>query len=131
MTTQIICLSIGCLIPLIWSAAALPYRQRQLGRVDFKQPRVQANLLTDRGASTVGAQMNSWEALILFSVANLCGDFAKLDPLGTWSILSIVWVVARLVHGYFYLYEKVRLRIDSCLVSALSSFAIIVMALLN
>ena len=131
MTTQIICLLIGCLIPLIWSAAALPYRQRQLGRVDFEQPRVQANLLTGRGASTVGAQMNSWEALILFSVANLCGYFAKLDPLGAWSILSIVWVAARLVHGYFYLYEKVKFRIGSFLISAFSSFAIIGLALLN
>ena len=99
MTTQIICLLIGCLIPLIWSGAALPYRQRQLGRVDFEQPRVQANSLTGRGASVVGAQMNSWEALILFAVANLCGHFGELDPLGAWSILSIVWVVARLFHG--------------------------------
>ena len=82
MTTQIICLLIGCLIPLIWSGAALPYRQRQLGRVDFEQPRVQANSLTGRGASVVGAQMNSWEALILFAVANLCGHFGELDPLG-------------------------------------------------
>tara|TARA_B100000614_G_scaffold218096_1_gene203563 strand:+ start:213 stop:608 length:396 start_codon:yes stop_codon:yes gene_type:complete len=131
MTTQIICLLIGCLIPLIWSGAALPYRQRQLGRVDFEQPRVQANSLTGRGASVVGAQMNSWEALILFAVANLCGHFGELDPLGAWSILSIVWVVARLFHGYFYLYEKVKYRIASFMVSALSSFAIITLALLN
>ena len=131
MTTQIVCLFIGCLIPLIWSGAALPYRQRQLGRVDFEHPRLQANLLTGRGASVVGAQMNSWEALILFAVANLCGYLGALDPRGPWNILSIVWVVARLFHGYFYLYDKVKYRIASFMVSSLSSFAIIALALLN
>ena len=31
MTIQITSLLIGCLIPLLWSGAVLPYRQRQLG----------------------------------------------------------------------------------------------------
>ena len=40
MTIQITSLLIGCLIPLLWSGAVLPYRQRQLGRVDYEHPRL-------------------------------------------------------------------------------------------
>ncbi len=131
MTIQIASLLIGCLIPILWSAALLPYRQRQLGRVDYEQPRLQANQLTGRGAAAWGAQMNAWEALAIFTVANASGFFARLEPEGLWEALCIIWVVARLAHGFCYLYNKVRLRITCFLVSTLSAFGIIVSALLQ
>ena len=130
MTIQITCLFIGVVIPLIWSAAALPYRQRQLGRVDFEQPRLQAHQLTGRGAAAWGAQLNAWEALAMFTVANICGFFAGLEPQGAWSLLCVLWVAARLVHGFCYLYLKVALRVASFAISTLSAFGIMVLALL-
>ena len=130
MTIQIISLLIGCLIPILWSAALFPYRQRQLGRVDFEQPRVQAHQLTGRGAAAWGAQLNAWEALAVFTVANICGFFAGLEPHGAWSLLCVLWVAARLIHGFCYLYLKVALRVVSFAISTLSAFGIMVLALL-
>ena len=129
MEVQIWCLLIGCLIPILWAQALAPYRRRQLGRLDFEQPRLQANSLTGRGAAAWGAQMNAWEALGVFTVANLAGFFAALDPKGLWSYLCIVWVVARLAHGFFYLYAQVAARTASFLLATLSSFVIMILAL--
>ena len=131
MTIQITSMLIGCLIPILWSGAVLPYRQRQLGRVDYEQPRLQANQLTGRGAAAWGAQLNAWEALAIFTVANISGFFVGLEPQGLWGMFCIIWVVARLAHGFCYLYEKVRLRIATFVVSTLSAFAIMIMALIQ
>ena len=131
MTIQITSMLIGCLIPLLWSGAVLPYRQRQLGRVDYEQPRLQANQLTGRGAAAWGAQLNAWEALAIFTVANISGFFVGLEPQGLWGVFCIVWVVARLAHGFCYLYERVRLRIATFAVSTLSAFGIMIMALIQ
>jgi uncharacterized MAPEG superfamily protein len=131
MTIQIASLLIGCLIPILWSAAALPYRQRQLGRVDYEQPRLQASQLTGRGAAVWGAQLNAWEALAIFTVANISGFFAGLESQGLWEGLCIIWVVARLAHGFCYLYEKVSLRIVSFAISTLSAFGIMILALMQ
>lgn len=131
MTIQITSMLIGCLIPLLWSGAVLPYRQRQLGRVDYEQPRLQANQLTGRGAAAWGAQLNAWEALAIFTVANISGFFVGLEPQGLWGVFCIIWVVARLAHGFCYLYERVRLRIATFAVSTLSAFGIMIMALIQ
>ncbi len=131
MTIQIASLLIGCLIPILWSAAALPYRQRQLGRVDYEQPRLQASQLTGRGAAVWGAQLNAWEALAIFTVANISGFFAGLESQGLWEVLCVIWVVARLAHGFCYLYEKVSLRIASFAISTLSAFGIMILALMQ
>lgn len=131
MTIQITSMLIGCLIPLLWSGAVLPYRQRQLGRVDYEQPRLQANQLTGRGAAAWGAQLNAWEALAIFTVANISGFFVELEPQGLWGVFCIIWVVARLAHGFCYLYERVRLRIATFAVSTLSAFGIMIMALIQ
>ena len=103
MTTILICWTIGVLLPYIWAGASVPFRSRQFGTVDLKTPRLQGEQMTEGGARAVGAQGNAWEALIVFSVANVAAIWAGADPSGTWSTLAIVWVVARILHGVFYL----------------------------
>ena len=111
MTIQLWCLLTGLMLPYIWAGSSVPFRNRQFGVVDLKEPRVQAELLTDGGARAWGAQSNAWEALAVFTVANLAAFMSGVDPAGNWSIAAMVWAVARIGHGIFYIMDLPPLRV--------------------
>jgi uncharacterized MAPEG superfamily protein len=129
MTVQLWCLLAGCVLPYVWAGASLPFRNKQLGEVDVRQPRLQAADLTAGGAGAWGAQMNAWEALGVFTAANVAAYIAGVSPEGTWAMLAIVWVTARIAHGVFYVLEQAALRVLSFVVGMVSSVWIFVLAL--
>ena len=98
-------------LPYIWAFGSLPFRLKQFGEVDFRHPRRQAENLVDTGISLVGDQFNAWEALSIFSVANLIAFMSGLDAIGYWSIAAMVWVVTRFFRGVFYIVNTPVLRI--------------------
>jgi uncharacterized MAPEG superfamily protein len=102
MTIPLWSLLIGAVLPYVWHFASFPYKAKQFGSVDIGAPRVQGENLEDVGARVWGAQMNAWEALTVFGVANLAAFMAGLDPEGNWSIAAMIWVAARVLHGVFY-----------------------------
>ncbi|MDG2272722.1 MAG: MAPEG family protein, partial [Halioglobus sp.] len=63
MNMIIVSLIILSVLPLLCAWTAGYYRQKQLGRVDNKEPRLQSLQLTGAGARAVAAQSNTWEAL--------------------------------------------------------------------
>ena len=65
MTLPFWCLLVGVLLPYVWAFSRYPYLQ-EVGGPDPKQPRAQAAKLTGKGARTVAAQENAWEALTIF-----------------------------------------------------------------
>ena len=101
----------GIFLPYIWAFGSLPFRLKQFGEVDFRQPRRQAQKLVDARSSVVGAQFNAWEALTIFGVANLIAFMSGLAAIGYWSMAAMVWVVARFFHGVFYIVNIPILRI--------------------
>ncbi len=103
MTIPLWSLLIGAVLPYVWHFASIPYKTKQFGSLDINAPRVQAENLEDVGARVWGAQMNAWEALTIFGVANLAAFMAGLDPEGNWSIAAMIWVGARVLHGVFYI----------------------------
>ncbi len=103
MTIPLWSLLIGAVLPYVWHFASIPYKTKQFGSLDINSPRVQAENLEDVGARVWGAQMNAWEALTIFGVANLAAFMAGLDPEGNWSIAAMIWVGARVLHGVFYI----------------------------
>ncbi len=129
MTTQLICLFIGMVLPYIWAFSSLPFRNGQFGTVDLNEPRVQADQLTGGGARVVGAQFNAWEALIVFSVANFAAFAMNVDPQGHWAIAAMIWAAARVGHGIFYIMGIAPLRVLAFLAGIGSSFWIMIMAL--
>ncbi len=129
MTTQLICLFIGMVLPYIWAFSSLPFRNGQFGTVDLNEPRVQAEQLTGGGARAVGAQSNAWEALIIFTVASLSAFVMNVDPQGHWSLAAMIWAAARVGHGIFYIMGIAPLRVLSFLFSTGMSFWIMIMAL--
>jgi len=101
----------GIFLPYILAFASLPFRLKQFGEVDFRYPRRQAEKLVDAGSSVVSAQFNAWEALTIFGVANLIALMSGLDAIGYWSMAAMVWVIARVFHGVFYIVNIPVLRI--------------------
>lgn len=131
MTTQLICLLIGMLLPYIWAGVSVPFRSRQFGKVELNEPRVQGDLLVGAGARVVGAQVNAWEALILFTAANVGAMLGGLDPAGHWALAGMIWAAARVGHGVFYLMDIALLRILSFTIGSGMSLWILVMGLMK
>jgi uncharacterized MAPEG superfamily protein len=70
---------------------------------------VQAAALTGTGARAYAAQQNAWEALPVFATAVFVAHLAGADP-GRSAIASVVWVVARSAHAFFYLSDLATFR---------------------
>ena len=101
------------LLPYIWASSSLPFRNSQFGKIDIKEPRVQAEQLAGAGARAWGAQSNAWEALAIFIGANLMALMAGVDPAGDWSTAALIWVAARISHGISYIANIAPVRVLS------------------
>ncbi len=130
MTIPLWCLLCGVLLPLIWAGVSVPFRSRQLGKVDLQQPRLQAAELTAGGAGAWGAQMNAWEALSIYMAATLAAFMQSVDPAGTWAIASMIWLAGRVVHGIAYVMELAVLRVVGFVTGAAMCLWIFGMAIL-
>ena len=111
MTIQVVCLLIGALLPYLWAGITGRYRKQQFGDIGFLEPRVQAGQLVGAGARAWGAQMNAWEALLVFAAANGAALAAGVEPTGHWALAAPLWVAARLLHGAFYVTGQAVLRL--------------------
>ena len=111
MTIPLWCLLAGVILPYIWAGASVPFRLKEFGTIDLKTPRVQADKFTDTGVGAWGAQLNAWEALGVFSAANLVAFMAGVDPAASWATAAMLWVALRFFHGVFYIANIPPLRI--------------------
>ena len=101
MTIPFWCLVIVCFLPYVWGFYSIPQRQRQLGSVDNKNPRAQQSELTGSGAWAIGAHKNAFEAIALFTPAVIVAHLAGAEPV--WSARwAEIFVLARILHGVFY-----------------------------
>ena len=95
MQTLYYCLFIALLLPFIIAAASVPYRMRQFGKPDLKEPRTQAAQMEGAGARIVAAQGNAWEALAVFTVAVFLA-YANNVSGGNIGTAGLVFVAARI-----------------------------------
>lgn len=127
MTVPFWCLVIACFLPYVWGFFSIPERQKQLGSVDNKDPRAQQAQLTGRGAHAVAAHKNAFEAIAVFAPAVLVAHLAGADP--AWSARwAEIWVVARVLHGVFYLANLDLLRSTAFGVGMVCSVGLFVLA---
>jgi uncharacterized MAPEG superfamily protein len=109
MTVPFWCLLIACLLPYVWGPFSMPERRKQLGSIDNKNPRPQQAQLSGRGARAVAAHKNAFEAIAVFAPAVLVAHLAGADPL--WSARwAELFIIARVLHGVFYLGDLDLLR---------------------
>ena len=109
MTTVLICLAIVAVLPYFSAVLTGYFRQKQFGKADNKEPRVQCANLEGAGARAVGAQANAWEAVAFFTatvVILFVGgvDWAKAE------IPAMMYVASRIAHPVTYLMNQDILR---------------------
>lgn len=105
MNTVIASLLIMCILPVVCAWIGGYYRQKQFGKVDNKEPRLQSQQLTGPGARAVGAQANTWEALAVFSAAILAVYMAGVD-LDSISTQVMLFVALRVAYIPAYIGNK-------------------------
>ncbi|NQX89961.1 MAG: MAPEG family protein [Halioglobus sp.] len=109
MNTVITSLLIMCILPLACAWIGGYYRQKQLGEINNKEPRVQAMDLTGPGARAVAAQANTWEALAVFSASILAVYMAGID-LASITTPVMIFVALRVIYIAAYIGNKDMLR---------------------
>jgi uncharacterized MAPEG superfamily protein len=109
MTVTFWCLVIACFLPYVWGGASIPERRSQLGSIDNKNPRAQQAQLTGRGARSIAAHKNGFEAIAVFAPAVIVAHLAGADA--GWSARwAELFILARVLHGVFYLMDLDILR---------------------
>jgi uncharacterized MAPEG superfamily protein len=121
MKIAIIVLLCLCLLPYAMACVSGYYRKKQLGKVDNTKPREQYLQLEGVGARAVAAQQNAWEALIIYSASLLAVAATRVDVMYLAEAAVIV-LIARVLHGFFYLANFDKLRTLSFLVAIIPCF---------
>lgn len=121
MRAAIIVLFCLCLLPYVMTLISAYYRKQQLGTVNNQQPREQYTQLQGPGARAVAAQQNAWEALIIYSAALLAVVATRADP-PHLALAAIIVLIARVLHGFFYLANLDKLRTLAFLIGIIPCF---------
>jgi uncharacterized MAPEG superfamily protein len=127
MTVPFWCLLIACVLPYVFGSFSILERRKQLGVIDNKNPRGQQAQLTGLGARAIAAQKNAFEGLAVFVPAVLVAHLAGADPV--WSARwAEIFVVARVLHGIFYLADLDYLRSAAFGVATVCNVGLFVLA---
>lgn len=106
MTIAHWCLLIAALLPYAWVAIAKGSGQRY----DNRDPRAwQSRQDNPRSNAAYAAHLNAFEAFAPFAAGVLGAQMAGVDT-GIIVVLSLVFIVCRVLHGLFYLLRKPPLR---------------------
>jgi uncharacterized MAPEG superfamily protein len=109
MKTPFWCVLVAIFLPYTLAGVASYFKIKQFGSIDNHHPRAQATALEGAGARTYGAQLNAWEALVVFGLAVVVAHLAGADP-GASSLASVIFLVARVLHAVFYISDMAPLR---------------------
>lgn len=105
MQTALICVLIAGLMPYLWTTVA-----KVAGpRYDNRNVRAWQAKLEGLPQRAHAAHLNSFEAFPFFAAAVLAAIVAHAD-MQRVAMLSIAFVVARLVYGLFYLWDVAAVR---------------------
>jgi uncharacterized MAPEG superfamily protein len=108
LETIIICAFIAALIPYL-AKLPLAFAMNKESKYDNKHPREQQTRLTGFGARTLAAHQNSFESLIVFSVA-IAVVLATENTSQTIQILAIIYVLARIGYCLMYYFNQSTMR---------------------
>jgi uncharacterized MAPEG superfamily protein len=128
MKTALFVLLVLCSFPYIMAAISSYFRRKQLGKIDNANPRQQYTQLQGAGARAVAAQQNAWEALGVYTAALVAvtASGAMVEHLAESAIIVLI---ARTLHGVFYLADLDKLRTLSFAVATATCFYLLYSAL--
>lgn len=121
------CILIAALLPYVWVSVA----KKSGERYNNRDPRDwQAKQTNPRSNRAHAAHLNGFESFPVFVAGVLMAQLAGVG-VGTINLLAIVFVVARVLHGVFYVANVQALRSLVWLVGFASAIALIVLAALK
>jgi uncharacterized MAPEG superfamily protein len=100
MNTLILCAIIAALLPYLAKAPVAIAMNKQ-GGYDNRHPRAQQTKLTGFGARALAAHQNSFESLLIFTIA-LVVVFASNTINSTTETLAIIHLIARVLYCICY-----------------------------
>ncbi len=127
MTIPFWTLVFATVAPYLWFGLAAPQRIKQFGHLEVNVPRTQQAKAEGLAARLIAAHSNAFEALAIYAPAVIVAHLAGADP-GHSTILALVWVGARTLHGIFYALDKAPLRTLVFTVGLLASAGFYVLA---
>jgi uncharacterized MAPEG superfamily protein len=130
VTTPLWCLAIIAFLPYVLSFSGAYFKQRQFGSIDNKHPRLQAAQLEGVGARALGAQMNAWEALGVFTAVQVVLHLANPEAArsSTAANLSLLFLATRIAHPIFYLANIDAARSLAFLIGLVCAIWLVVLA---
>lgn len=106
MATAYWCVLVAALLPYAWTVVAKSTGERY----DNRDPRAWlARQENPRARWANGAQLNGFEAFPAFAAGVLMAQLAGVEPRRI-GVFAIAFVIARVLHGVFYLTGRHRLR---------------------
>jgi len=127
MEVIIICAFIAVLLPYL-AKAPLAVAMNKESKYDNNYPRDQQARLTGFGARALAAHQNSFESLIVFSVA-LAVVLATNNTSITVQILAVTYLVARVAYCIMYYINWSKLRSSMWLIGLLCPLTMIGLSL--
>jgi uncharacterized MAPEG superfamily protein len=122
MSIATICLAIACVLPVL--CAGLAKREGvSRGTFDNRDPRAWLAKQTGSAARAQAAQLNSWEALIVFAAGVLSAQVQEGPP-GTIDALAMTFVAARIVYIGVYVANLATVRSIVWTIGFLASLAL-------
>ena len=121
------CILIAALLPYLWVSFAKKTGERYNNRDPRDWQTKQTNPRSNRAHA---AHLNGFESFPAFVAGVLMAQLAGVTP-ATVNLLAIVFVIARVLHGVFYVANVQALRSLVWLVGFASAIALIVLAALK
>lgn len=119
------CVLVAAALPYVWAATA---KSRGGERYDNRDPRAWLARQTDpRVQRANAAQLNAFEAFPAFAAGVILAHVAGV-PAGRVSLLAVAFIIARVLHGAFYVAGLPRARSLSWAVGILCVFALLAQA---
>lgn len=115
LSTAYWCVLIAALLPYVWTVTA---KSSGKERFDNNDPRGWLSRQTGRSVRANAAQMNAFEAFPAFAAGVVLAQLAGVEH--RWiAVLAVVFVIARVLHGVFYVTDRAGLRSTSWLIGLL------------
>ena len=124
MYTLILILFIACLFPYLSKIPVAFAMNSQPGGYDNNHPRAQQAALTGFGARALAAHQNSFESLLIFSVAILTA-LATNHTNATIQVLAVVYLISRCIYHLFYLLNWATLRSTIWAIGTVASLSVL------
>lgn len=127
MTIAYWCILIAAVLPYFWVLIA----KRSGERYNPRAPREwQAKQTNPRSMRAHAAHLNGFESFPVFVAGVLMAQIVGVAP-ALISVLSVVFIIARILHGIFYIADVPPLRSLAWAVGFASALGLIVMAALR